>query len=156
MLHGDFGVALTNKQNIVEVLGPRFKNTLFLASYAALLALPLAVGFGILAAIREGRLTDRLANILALLAISMPEFFVGYLLILNLAVNHEWFPSLATVEFGHVVRRAGLGRDPAGRDADLPGHRPHAAHDPQLGAVHHVDRLRRDGLPQGAQPGPAS
>ncbi len=97
VLHGDFGLALTNKQDIVEVLGPRFKNTLFLAGYAALLALPLAIGFGILAAIREGRLTDRLANILALLAISMPEFFVGYLLILNLAVNHEWFPSLATV-----------------------------------------------------------
>ena len=97
VLHGDFGVALTNKQNIIEVLGPRFKNTLFLASYAALLALPIAVGFGILAAIREGRLTDRLANILALLAISMPEFFVGYVLILNLSVNHEWFPSLATV-----------------------------------------------------------
>ena len=97
VLHGDFGVALTNKQNIIEVLGPRFKNTLFLASYAALMALPLAVGFGILAAIREGRITDRLANILALLAISMPEFFVGYLLILNFTVNHEWFPSLATV-----------------------------------------------------------
>ena len=97
VLHGDFGVALTNKQNIIEVLGPRFKNTLFLASYAALMALPLAVGFGILAAIREGRLTDRLANIVALLAISMPEFFVGYLLILNFTVNHEWFPSLATV-----------------------------------------------------------
>ena len=97
VLHGDFGVAMTNKQDIVENLGPRFKNTLFLASYAALMALPLAVGFGILAAIREGRLTDRLANIVALLAISMPEFFVGYLLILNLAVNHEWFPSLATV-----------------------------------------------------------
>lgn len=97
VLHGDFGVALTNKQNIIEVLGPRFKNTLFLAGYAALMALPLAVGFGILAAIREGRITDRLANILALLAISMPEFFVGYLLILNFTVNHEWFPSLATV-----------------------------------------------------------
>ena len=96
-LHGDFGIALTNKRDIVLELWPRFKNTLFLASYAALMALPIAVGFGILAAIREGRLTDRLANILALLAISMPEFFVGYLLILNLAVNHEWFPSLATV-----------------------------------------------------------
>ena len=97
VLHGDFGVALTNGQNIIEVLWPRLRNTLFLAGYAALLALPLAVGFGILSAIREGRLTDRLANIVALLAISMPEFFVGYLLILNLSVNHEWFPSLATV-----------------------------------------------------------
>ena len=97
VLHGDFGLALTNKRNIIEELWPRFKNTLFLASYAALMALPIAVGFGILAAIREGRLTDRIANILALLAISMPEFFVGYVLILNFAVNHEWFPSLATV-----------------------------------------------------------
>lgn len=97
VLHGDFGVALTNQQNIIEVLWPRLRNTLFLAGYAALLALPLAVGFGILSAIREGRLTDRLANIVALLAISMPEFFVGYILILNFAVNHEWFPSLATV-----------------------------------------------------------
>jgi peptide/nickel transport system permease protein len=97
VLHGDFGVALTNGQNIIDVLWPRLRNTLFLAGYAALMALPLAVGFGILSAIREGRLTDRLANIVALLAISMPEFFVGYLLILNLSVNHEWFPSLATV-----------------------------------------------------------
>ena len=44
VLHGDFGVALTNKQDIVEVLGPRFRNTLFLAGYAALMALPLAHG----------------------------------------------------------------------------------------------------------------
>ncbi|MDX7950074.1 ABC transporter permease [Lichenihabitans sp. Uapishka_5] len=97
VLHGDFGVALTNRRDIVGELWPRFKNTLFLASYAALLALPIAVGFGILAAVREGRLTDRIANIAALVAISAPEFFVGYLLILNLAVNHDWFPSLATV-----------------------------------------------------------
>ena len=97
VLHGDFGVALTNRRDIVSELWPRFKNTLFLASYAAILALPVAVGFGILAAIREGRLTDRVVNILALLAISMPEFFIGYVLILNFAVNHEIFPSLATV-----------------------------------------------------------
>ena len=96
-LHGDFGVALTNRRDIIQELWPRFKNTLFLASYAALIALPIAVGFGVLAAIREGRITDRLANILALLAISMPEFFVGYVLILNFAVNNTWFPSLATV-----------------------------------------------------------
>jgi peptide/nickel transport system permease protein len=97
VLRGDFGVALTNRRDIISELWPRFKNTLFLASYAALLAVPIAIGFGILSAIREGRLTDRVANIVALVAISAPEFFVGYLLILNLAVNHDWFPSLATV-----------------------------------------------------------
>ena len=97
VLHGDFGIALTNKRNIVEELWPRFKNTLFLASYAALMAVPIAVGFGIIAAIREGKLVDRIANILALIAISLPEFFIGYILILNFAVNRDWFPSLATV-----------------------------------------------------------
>jgi len=97
VLHGDFGIALTNKRNIVEELWPRFKNTLFLASYAALMAVPIAVGFGIIAAIREGKMVDRVANILALIAISLPEFFIGYILILNFAVNRDWFPSLATV-----------------------------------------------------------
>ena len=97
MLHGDFGVALTNQRDIIEELWPRFLNTLFLAGYAAVIAVPLAVGLGILSAIREGRLTDRLANILTLIAISVPEFFVGYILIIFFAIDLRWFPSLATV-----------------------------------------------------------
>jgi peptide/nickel transport system permease protein len=97
VLHGDFGRALTNQRDIIEELGPRFANTLFLAGYSALIAVPLAVGLGILSAIREGRLTDRIANILTLIAISVPEFFVGYILIIIFAINFGWFPSLATV-----------------------------------------------------------
>ena len=155
MLHGDFGVALTNKRDIVEELWPRFKNTLFLASYAALLALPIAVGFGILAAIREGRLTDRLANILALLAISMPEFFVGYLLILNLAVNHEWFPSLATVSpdtpFGERIWAVTL---PAITLTFLvTAHMLRMTRNSVLSTM--STALCRDGLPEGPQPRPA-
>ena len=97
VLHGDFGHALTNKRDIVEELLPRFGNTLFLAAYAALIAVPIAVGLGVLSAIREGRLSDRLANILTLIAISVPEFFVGYILIILLAITFPVFPSLATV-----------------------------------------------------------
>ena len=103
ILHGDFGRALTNQRDIIEELWPRFVNTLFLASYAAVLAVPLAVGLGILSAIREGRLTDRLANILTLIAISVPEFFVGYILIIIFAIDLAWFPSLATVFAGMGV-----------------------------------------------------
>jgi peptide/nickel transport system permease protein len=97
VLHGDFGRALTNQRDILEELRPRFLNTLFLAGYAAAVAVPLAVGLGILSAIREGRATDRIANILTLIAISMPEFFIGLLLITLFAVQWPWFPSLATV-----------------------------------------------------------
>jgi peptide/nickel transport system permease protein len=97
VLQGDLGVAMTNKRDIVTELTPRFFNTLFLAGYAAIIAIPLSVGLGVLAAIREGKPVDRIANILTLMTISVPEFFIGYLLIVIFAVQLAWFPSLATV-----------------------------------------------------------
>ncbi|SDR53351.1 peptide/nickel transport system permease protein [Rhizobiales bacterium GAS191] len=103
VLRGDFGRALTNQRNIIEELWPRFTNTLFLAGYAAALAVPLAVGLGILSAIREGRFSDRISNVLTLIAISVPEFFVGYILIIIFSINLGWFPSLATVFAGMSV-----------------------------------------------------
>jgi peptide/nickel transport system permease protein len=97
VLRGDFGHALTNQRDIVEELWPRFMNTLFLAGYSAIISVPIAVGLGIFSAIREGRPSDRIANVLTLIAISVPEFFVGYILIIIFAINLPWFPSLATV-----------------------------------------------------------
>jgi len=96
-VRGDFGKALTNKRDINKTMAPKLSNTLFLALYAALIAVPLAVGLGILAAIKEGKWLDKAANILSLGAISMPEFFLGQLFIFILAVKLRWFPSLATV-----------------------------------------------------------
>ena len=77
-LQGDLGVALTNKRVIVDEVLPRLGNTMFLAAYAALIAIPLAVGMGIYAAINEAKLADKLSNILTLIAISFPEFFIAY------------------------------------------------------------------------------
>jgi peptide/nickel transport system permease protein len=105
VLHGDFGRSLTNKQVIINELGPRFLNTLFLAGYAAVISVPLAVGLGVISAIREGRLTDRLANIVTLVGISAPEFFVAYILIAIFTIKLAWFPSLATVDSGMSVGR---------------------------------------------------
>lgn len=96
-LHGDLGHALTNKREILPDLMKKFKNTLFLAGMAALVAVPLAVGLGIIAAINEGKWQDRLANIVSLATISVPEFFTAYILILVFAVKLRWFPSLSTI-----------------------------------------------------------
>jgi peptide/nickel transport system permease protein len=93
---GDFGTSLANKRPVVDVIGPRLWNTLFLAVYAALVAVPLSVLLGVLAAIYRNSIYDRLVNIGALAAISMPEFFIGYVLILYLAVQFRWFPAIAT------------------------------------------------------------
>lgn len=96
-IQGDFGVAMTNKRVIIETLEPRFLNTMFLAGYAALIAVPVSVGLGIVAAINEGKLVDKVANVLSLMTISVPEFFIAYVLIIFLAVQYDIFPSLSTV-----------------------------------------------------------
>jgi len=106
-LRGDLGVSMTNQRVIIDELLPRLYNTLFLAGYAALIAIPLSVGLGILAAINEGKLVDKASNILTLITISIPEFFIAYLMIIFFVVELGWFPSLATVypgiEFGERV-----------------------------------------------------
>jgi peptide/nickel transport system permease protein len=99
-VRGDLGRSLANRQPIAAQIGQRLGNTLFLAGVAAVIAVPLAVGLGVLAAIRRDSALDRAISIATLSTISVPEFFVGYLLILLLAVQFPLFPSLATVSPG--------------------------------------------------------
>jgi peptide/nickel transport system permease protein len=90
------------------MLLPRFANTLALAGLAALVSVPLALGLGIAAVMREGGWLDRLISTLCLVTISVPEFFVGYVLILIFAVQLGWLPSLAVLR-GHMSLGARLG-----------------------------------------------
>ena len=94
---GDFGRSLANHRDVIEELTPRLKNTLFLAGYAAVIAIPLAIALGLAAAIWRGGIYDRLVNFVTLLAISVPEYLVGYILISYLAGSLGWFPSMANV-----------------------------------------------------------
>lgn len=94
---GDFGQSLASKKDVTSLIAPRFANTLFLALYAAAVAVPLALFLGIMAALYRNSIFDRLSNIGTLTAISSPEFFVGYILILFFAINNSWFPALSNV-----------------------------------------------------------
>jgi peptide/nickel transport system permease protein len=94
---GDFGHSLASHRDVVEEIAPRLKNTVFLAAYAAIIAVPLAVALGLMAAIWQGGVYDRLVNFVTLLTISVPEYLIGYILIKYLSVRMEWFPSLANV-----------------------------------------------------------
>jgi peptide/nickel transport system permease protein len=53
---------------------------------------------GVLAALYRNSLFDRVVNAATLTTISMPEFFMAYLLMLFLSVKLHWFPSLASVD----------------------------------------------------------
>ncbi|MCB1970285.1 MAG: ABC transporter permease [Geminicoccaceae bacterium] len=97
MLHGDFGRSLANKREISELISMRLWNTLFLAGLTAIVAVPIALTLGILAALYRNSIFDRTINVLTLSSISFPEFFVAYILILFLSVKLGWFPSISNV-----------------------------------------------------------
>jgi peptide/nickel transport system permease protein len=99
-VHGDFGTSLTSARPVGAQVLPRLGNTLLLASLAALVSVPVAVGLGLLSAMREGGVIDRLVSLLSLVTISVPEFFVGYVLTLLFAVQLGWLPSLAVMHGG--------------------------------------------------------
>ncbi|WP_424830171.1 ABC transporter permease [Ruegeria sp.] len=97
-LTGDFGVSLATQRPISELIGIRAWNTFFLAGYAAAIAVPLAVTLGIFAALYRNSWFDRTVSYLSLGAISFPEFFIAYILLLVFSVELGMFPSIASVD----------------------------------------------------------
>ncbi len=97
ILQGDLGTALTNGQDIATSLGRRFGNTIFLAFWAAVIAVPLSITLGLIAARYAGRWPDKVISGVTLATISLPEFVVGYLVMFILAVKFRVFPSTALV-----------------------------------------------------------
>ena len=97
VLVGDLGTSLANGTDIAEAIGRRLYNTLFLATVAAVVAVPLSILLGLLAVLYRNRWPDKLISAVTLASISLPEFFIGYLLIFFIAVQLGWFPSVATV-----------------------------------------------------------
>lgn len=96
-LGGDFGKALSNGQDISQALGKRLANTLFLAACAALVSVPLAIALGLVAVRYRNGVVDRLISGLGLASTSLPEFFVGYVLLYLFAVKLQWVTSVSTV-----------------------------------------------------------
>ncbi|MXN18773.1 ABC transporter permease subunit [Pseudooceanicola sp. GBMRC 2024] len=97
ILHGDFGTSWASGQVIADQLWHRLGNSMLLAGCAAVIAVPLAVSLGLLAVLYRDRWPDKLINLVSLAAVSLPEFFVAYLLILWLVVQHPVAAFPATV-----------------------------------------------------------
>jgi len=94
---GNFGESIVTGERVSSIISERFVNTLFLAAYAAVIAVPFAIILGIIVALLRNTLFDRVANVLTLTSISSPEFFLGYVLILYLAVKTSMFPAIASL-----------------------------------------------------------
>jgi len=94
---GNFGESIVTGERVSSVITERFINTLFLAAYAAVIAVPFAITLGVIVALLRNTVFDRVANVLTLTSISSPEFFLGYILILYLSVKAQMFPAIASL-----------------------------------------------------------
>ena len=99
-LQGDLGTALTNGQDIATSMGQRLGNTLFLAGWAALISIPLAITLGLIAVRYAGKWPDKLISAVTLTTVSIPEFLLGYIVMFYFAVQWRLFPSVSTVYDG--------------------------------------------------------
>ena len=91
----DLGTSLANGREVTHLIGARLANTLFLAVTAAVIAVPLAIFLGMLAALYRESLFDKIISMTTLTTISIPEFLVAYILIVILSVEFNVFPSMA-------------------------------------------------------------
>ena len=104
VVRGDFGESYAgagslgeHRRQVADLIAPRLTNTLILAGVAALVAVPLALVLGLLAALYRNGIFDRAVNLVTLTAISSPEFFLAYVLMLFLAVRWPLFHALSSV-----------------------------------------------------------
>ncbi|MES1952986.1 ABC transporter permease subunit [Salinisphaera hydrothermalis] len=92
--HFDFGPSYQYKDTTVnDLIAEGFPVSLTIGGFALLLALVLGVPLGMLAAVRQNRITDYLCSAIALGGISMPSFVIAPLLILWAAVYNDWLPA---------------------------------------------------------------
>ena len=97
---GDLGTAMSSGQDIATSIKGRLWNTLFLAFWAAVVAVPLAIILGLIAVRYRNGWVDKLISGLALASTSFPEFFIGYVLVYFFAVKWQIFPGISTVYEG--------------------------------------------------------
>ncbi|MEZ4557208.1 MAG: ABC transporter permease [Caldilineaceae bacterium] len=91
----DAGKSLQTGRPVSVTLWPRVRNTLVLAGLAFLIVMPLALIFGIIAGINEGKLVDRTISVAGLALTATPEFVTGIFLILIFGVWLQAFPAVA-------------------------------------------------------------
>ncbi len=93
VLHGNLGTSIFLQQPVVEVLINRAEPTLMLAFFSVAIATLIGVPCGALAAVWRGSKTDQFVSAVAMLAASVPSFWMGLILIRVFAVQMGWFPS---------------------------------------------------------------
>jgi peptide/nickel transport system permease protein len=93
ILTGDLGYSYIRQRSVSELVFTGFGRTLVLAGAAALVSLTLGLVLGTVAALKPGKLADRIISVIAITGMSIPSFWLAILLIVIFSSTLQWFPS---------------------------------------------------------------
>jgi len=103
VLRGDLGTSYYGDHEVSALILNELPYTLELAGAAMLVALALAVPTGVLSAVHQGTWIDSTSQFGALIGVSMPNFWLGYLLIFALAIRFDVFPVAGAGSLMHLL-----------------------------------------------------
>jgi ABC-type dipeptide/oligopeptide/nickel transport system permease component len=103
VLHGDLGTSLRTSQPVTEAIFERLPATFELAAAAMIVAMLVSIPLGIAAAVWRGTSIDHGAMTLALMGISIPNFWLGPLLAIIFAVELGWLPVSGRGTVAHLI-----------------------------------------------------
>ncbi len=99
LVRGDMGVSLRTNQPVGELILEKLPVTVELAFLSLLVALLIALPAGVIAAVRKGGAADYASTVFALSGLSVPNFWLGIMLILFFSVQLRWLPASGYVPF---------------------------------------------------------
>jgi peptide/nickel transport system permease protein len=97
LLHGDFGTSLRTSRAVLPDIVARFGVTVQLTAASMAVALLVAVPLGVAAAVNRGRIADAVSRVTALVGLSIPNFWLGTILILFVSLVLGWLPPIGFV-----------------------------------------------------------
>jgi peptide/nickel transport system permease protein len=99
-VQGDLGVSLRTNQPVTELIAQKLPVTLQLAIMSLIFAILIGIPAGIISAYKKGTITDYVANVVALSGLSIPNFWLGIMLILLVSVKWQLLPASGYVPPG--------------------------------------------------------
>lgn len=99
----DFGVSTFAQERVIDAILPRLGRTLLLAALAFAVIVPIAVVLGIIAALNEGRMLDRVISVSSLTAMSIPEIATGIFLLVIFVAWLGWLPGATVIPPGESL-----------------------------------------------------
>jgi peptide/nickel transport system permease protein len=102
-MQGDFGRSIKGQVPVLDLIKERLPNSIKLALVSLLITVSLAFPLGVIAAVKKGTVVDTLANLIAALGQSLPQFWVGIVLIQVFAVHLRWLPVAGNSSLWHYI-----------------------------------------------------